>query len=171
MASRAVSDSIPPKPNTRKPPSRNWLKAMELDDFVLRFSRLVCAVLSQIAALGPFMPLRRHDVPSLRHDHKSPAFHKPRPTFFYSTACSIRRNTKWRPSHRAHKLLVVAWPLAYCLCGKKRRLDFLSSPCHTRRNVFRALFTFAGAGRACGCVLVLLGLSKTKSEVFHYVLV
>ena len=33
-------------------------------------SRVVRAVIRQVAALGQFMPLRRHNVPSLRHAQK-----------------------------------------------------------------------------------------------------
>ena len=42
------------------------------DGFVLQSSRLVLAVIGRIAALGQFMPLRRHNVPSLRHVQKPP---------------------------------------------------------------------------------------------------
>ena len=73
------------------------------DDFVLRSSRLVRAVIGQIAALGHFMPLCRHTSPSFRHDQKSRACHKPRHTSSYSTSCSNRCNTKWRSSHRTPK--------------------------------------------------------------------
>ena len=83
-------------------------------------SRVVRAVIRQVAALGQFMPLQRHNVPSVRLFQKSRGSHKPRHTGSYSTACSIRSNAKWRPSHRTPKLLFVLLPVAFGVCGRKR---------------------------------------------------
>ena len=57
----------------------------------------------------------------------------------HNTACSIRCNTKWRPNHRAPKLLVVLLRVAYFFCGRKRLLRFHLSAAHSGRNVFGAV--------------------------------
>ena len=101
-------------------------------------SRVVRAVIRQVAALGQFMPVRRHASPSVRHDQKSRACHKPRHTSSYSTSCSIRCNTKWRPTHRTPKLLFGLLPVAYSGSARKSLLRFQPSPSYTRRNVFCA---------------------------------
>ena len=49
---------------------------------------------------------------------------------------AIRCNTKWRPNHRAPKLLVVLLRVAYFFCGRKRLLRFHLSAAHSGRNVF-----------------------------------
>ncbi len=95
------------------------------------------------AGLGQFMPLLRHNVPSLRHVQTSRGSHKPRHTSSYSTACSIRCNTKWRPSHRTPKLLFVLLPVAFGVCGRKRLHSFHPSTRHTGRNVWCAIPSFS----------------------------
>ena len=111
--------------------------------FFFDSSSVVRAFIRQVAALGHFIPLQRHNVPSLRLVQKSRGCHKPRHTSSYSTACSIRSNAKWRPSHRTPKLLVVLLPVAFGVCGRKRLHCFHASAPHTGRNVLCAVPSFS----------------------------
>ena len=101
--------------------------------------RLVGAAISLVEARGRSTPLPGHNVLSLRHAQQSPVCYKHPHTSSHNTACSIRCNTKWRPSHRAPKLLVVLLRLAYFFCGRKRLLRFHLSAAHSGRNIFGAV--------------------------------
>ena len=108
-------------------------------DVFLDSPRLVGAAISLIEARGRSTPLPWHNVLSLRHAQQSPVCYKHPHTSAHNTACSIRCNTKWRPNHRAPKLLVVLLRVAYFFCGRKRLLRFHLSAAHSGRNVFGAV--------------------------------
>ena len=111
--------------------------------FFFDSSRVVRALIRHVAALGQCMPLQRHSVPSLRLVQKNRGCHKPRHTSSYSTACSIRCNAKWRPSHRTPKLLFVLLPVAFGVCARKRLHCFHPSAPDTGRNVLCAVPSFS----------------------------
>ena len=113
------------------------------EDVFFDFSSVVRAVIRQVAALGQYMPLQRHNVPSLRLAQKSRGCHKRRHTSSHSTACSTRCNTKWRASHRDPKLLFVILPVAFGVCHRKRLHCFHASTPNTGRNVLCAVPSFS----------------------------
>ena len=94
---------------------------------------------SLIEGRGQSMSFPGHNVLSLRHVEQSPVCYRHPHTSGHNTACSIGCNTKWRPNHRAPKLLVVLLRVAYFFCGRKRLLRFHLSAAHSGRNVFGAV--------------------------------
>ena len=150
--------------------------------------RLVRAVISLTETRGQSMASPWHNVLSLRHVQQSPVCYKHPHTSGHNTACSIRCNTKWRPNHRAPKLLVVLLRVAYfsvaesaCCVSTFQLLTVVATylaqfPLFLKACVRYACgfscfgwicWTCRGADRACGPELVLPGLPFTKSKPFH----